>query len=349
MMGVEAKSVVELDELSLLIVVDNETNILSSIDETVPQTSELTNLIPRLDTFHIHEGHECKALVDMGCCACHGFSVLVTGRRESEEHVMLFDVGPYSDIWLKNAERLAIDLSSIEVLFLSHWHADHSGGFPEVAGAIAQARHRAGLFEPLLVDLHPERPDRRGILLPTGTIFMMQEEPTFEAIEKAGGHIKKHDEAHMLCNGFFFGSGKIERTTAYETGLAGHHTFLNGEMTSDPLILDERYLAARVRGRGTSILSACSHAGIVNVAYDAQREFDQPQIDTLLGGYHLGGKAMEMRIPETLRDLSTKVRPRLVAPGHCTGWRAKAALSQAFAPGGYAPSVVGSLYRLEGR
>jgi 7,8-dihydropterin-6-yl-methyl-4-(beta-D-ribofuranosyl)aminobenzene 5'-phosphate synthase len=38
--------------------------------------------------------------------------------------------------------------------------------------------------------------------------------------------------------------------------------------------------------------------------------------------------------------------PRLVAPGHCTGWRAKASLAGAFAPGRYAPSVVGTLYRL---
>ncbi len=34
------------------------------------------------------------------------------------------------------------------------------------------------------------------------------------------------------------------------------------------------------------------------------------------------------------------------APGHCTGWRAKARLADTFAPGRYAPSVVGTLYRL---
>ncbi len=111
--------------------------------------------------------------------------------------------------------------------------------------------------------------------------------------------------------------------------------------------MDERYLAARVPGRGTTILSACSHAGVVNACLGAQREFDRTQVDTVLGGYHLAGKAMEARIPETVRDLETRIKPRLVAPGHCTGWRAKAALSNAFAPGGYAPSVVGSMYVLK--
>jgi 7,8-dihydropterin-6-yl-methyl-4-(beta-D-ribofuranosyl)aminobenzene 5'-phosphate synthase len=56
---------------------------------------------------------------------------------------------------------------------------------------------------------------------------------------------------------------------------------------------------------------------------------------------------MEPRIDTTVSDLKTRVDPRLVAPGHCTGWRAKAALAGAFAPGRYAPSVVGTLYRLK--
>jgi 7,8-dihydropterin-6-yl-methyl-4-(beta-D-ribofuranosyl)aminobenzene 5'-phosphate synthase len=47
-----------------------------------------------------------------------------------------------------------------------------------------------------------------------------------------------------------------------------------------------------------------------------------------------------------VRDLRDRIEPRLVAPGHCTGWRAKAKLADAFAPGRYAPSVVGTLYRL---
>ncbi|MCH8887418.1 MAG: MBL fold metallo-hydrolase [SAR324 cluster bacterium] len=178
-------------------------------------------------------------------------------------------------------------------------------------------------------------------------MILLPEEPTFDAIESAGGQIETNDKAHVLCNGFFFGSGEIERETPYETGLAGHYTFRGGEVTPDPLILDERYLAGRVKGRGTTVLSACSHAGVVNVCLGAQREFDRAQIDTVLGGYHLAGKAMEARISDTVRDFETRIRPRLVAPGHCTGWRAKTALSNSFAPGGYAPSVVGSVYSLK--
>ena len=47
-----------------------------------------------------------------------------------------------------------------------------------------------------------------------------------------------------------------------------------------------------------------------------------------------------------------RVRYRMESPPlfvhgcHCTGWRAKARLAAVFAPGRYAPSVVGTTYRL---
>lgn len=70
-------------------------------------------------------------------------------------------------------------------------------------------------------------------------------------------------------------------------------------------------------------------------------------VDVVLGGYHLAGAAMERRIDDTVADLRELVQPRIVAPGHCTGWRAKVALARAFAPGRYGPSSVGTTYDLD--
>jgi 7,8-dihydropterin-6-yl-methyl-4-(beta-D-ribofuranosyl)aminobenzene 5'-phosphate synthase len=97
------------------------------------------------------------------------------------------------------------------------------------------------------------------------------------------------------------------------------------------------------------VFSACSHAGIVNACLGAKECFGGMPVDVVLGGYHLAGKAMEARIEPTVRDLVTRIEPRVIAPGHCTGWRAKARLAEAFAPGRYGPSVVGSLYRLNAK
>ena len=146
-----------------------------------------------------------------------------------------------------------------------------------------------------MVDVHPDRPDQRGIVLPSGTVALLPAEPTLASLREAGGDVTQQADAHLVGAGFFLGSGEIPRQTPYETGLDGHVTF-DG--------------------------------------------------DLLLGGFHLAGGAMERRIEATVDDLDHLVRPGIVAPGHCTGWRAKAALAARFSPDRYSPSVVGSTYVL---
>jgi 7,8-dihydropterin-6-yl-methyl-4-(beta-D-ribofuranosyl)aminobenzene 5'-phosphate synthase len=338
---------VALDALDLVVVVDNETDTLSSIDAAVPQRPEVASLVVRTPPTRIDD-HDCVTVFDHLCVACHGLSVLVTARQGDRTRTVLFDAGPYGDVWVDNADRLGLDLSAIDTVFLSHWHWDHSGALPVVVSAIAAARQRAGLDGPV-VDLHPDRPDQRGILTPSGVMLTLPREPTFDAIADAGGRVERHDEPHLLAGDMILASGAIARTTAYETGLHGHHTIRDDAIAPDPLIMDERLLAADVRGRGVTVLSACSHAGIVNACLTAQSHFPDAGMDLVFGGYHLAGAAMEARIDATIDDLDARIAPRLVGPAHCTGWRAKAALAQRFAPPRYAPSAVGSRYLLEAR
>jgi 7,8-dihydropterin-6-yl-methyl-4-(beta-D-ribofuranosyl)aminobenzene 5'-phosphate synthase len=334
----------ELDELTVTIVVDNTTDTLSSIGPGIPQLPEMAYVLTSVPPIGQHDGHDCVVSLDHLCVACHGFSALATARLGDHTATVLFDVGPYGDVWVANAERMNIDLSSIEVLFLSHWHWDHTGGIETVVAAIAEARAGAGQ-EPLVVDVHPDRPDQRGILTPLDVFAMLPPEPTIEAIEAAGGRVVTHAEPHSAAD-LFLSSGDIPRQTSYETGLPGHHTWRGDQVTPDPEIRDERFLAASVRGRGTTVFSACSHAGIVNVGLEARRLLPDQPIDILLGGYHLAGSTVEDRIAPTVRDLRELVAPGIVAPGHCTGWRAANALADAFGPARYAPSVVGSRYVL---
>jgi 7,8-dihydropterin-6-yl-methyl-4-(beta-D-ribofuranosyl)aminobenzene 5'-phosphate synthase len=337
---------VELDELTITVVADNASDTLSSVAPGIPQVPEVAQLLegPVIGTY---DGHDLVVTFDRLCVACHGFSAIAAARAGDRSATVLFDVGPYGDVWLANARRLEIDLSGVDVLFLSHWHWDHSGGVPTVVAAIAAERQRAGR-PPLVVDLHPDRPAQRGILTPAGKFAMLPPEPDLAAIESAGGQIVQHSDAHPVGDSLFMGSGDIPRTTGYETGLPGHHTWRGGDVSHDPEIRDERFLAARVRGRGTTVFSACSHAGIVNVGLEARRIFPEHPIDLLLGGYHLAGAGVEDRIGPTVQGLADLVVPRIVAPGHCTGWRASAALAEAFGPAGFAPSVVGTRYPLTG-
>lgn len=129
-----------LEELTLTVVVDNETDTLSDVDSGVPQLPEVISHVVRRPPSRQHEGHDCVAVFDHLCVAGHGFSVLVTGRIGDEHRTVLFDVGPYGDVWLDDAERLGVDLATIKAVFLSHWHWDHSGGLPTVIESIAAAQ-----------------------------------------------------------------------------------------------------------------------------------------------------------------------------------------------------------------
>ncbi|MDZ7678295.1 MAG: MBL fold metallo-hydrolase [Acidimicrobiales bacterium] len=334
-----------LDELTLTVVVDNETDTLSTVDKELPQVPELIGHMGRIAPTTSADGHDCFEVFGELCVACHGYSAVAEGRIGDETHTVLFDAGPYEEVWLDNAARLDIDLAAIEVVFLSHWHWDHSGALPAAAKVIAEARAAAGLPPPV-VDLHPDRPDQRGTKAASGAMVLLPNEPRFEAFSSAGGEVTTSAEPHTFAGDFFLGSGAIERRTRYEVGLIGHHSFREGVGEPDPLIMDERFLAAEVKGRGVTVMSACSHAGIVNACMGARDHFADTPVDLVLGGFHLAGGAVESRIADTVADLAGVIDPTIVAPGHCTGWRAKAALADRFAPDRYAPSVVGTTYRL---
>jgi len=53
----------------------------------------------------------------------HGLAIFL----ETERYKLLLDTGA-TDVVLRNAERMGIDLSTLDYIFLSHGHADHAGG-----------------------------------------------------------------------------------------------------------------------------------------------------------------------------------------------------------------------------
>jgi 7,8-dihydropterin-6-yl-methyl-4-(beta-D-ribofuranosyl)aminobenzene 5'-phosphate synthase len=161
--------------------------------------------------------------------------------------------------------------------------------------------------------------------------------------------VETHDEPHTLLDDTFFVSGHIPRTHfTYETGMAPSHVTQNrrdGSWQSDTKIADERYVACYVKNRGLVVFSACSHAGINNVCQDAQNQWKNPRIPIfgIMGGLHLVGKSIEERIDLTVTDLQEKIQPSVIIGGHCTGWRGKAQLANAF-PNSFQPLAVGGSY-----
>ena len=106
--------------------------------------------------------------------------------------------------------------------------------------------------------------------------------------------------------------------------------------------MDERFLAVHVAGKGLVVLSACSHAGIVNVLTSARASFPNVPLHAAMGGLHLSG-TNERVIPQTVEVLKG-FDLDVVAAGHCTGWRAMTALANAFGDKKLVPLAVGKRF-----
>ena len=324
--------------------VDNETDTLSSIDPGLPQLPEVATHLQRVPPVEQADGTPSIQVFDHLCVACHGLSVLARARRGGQNHTVLFDVGPYGDVWLANVDRLGVDLAAIDTVFLSHWHWDHSGGLPVAVAAIAEARAAAGRPAPI-VDLHPDRPDQRGVRTGDGPLVLLPPEPTLAGIIAAGGVVELHAEPHVLGDDLFLGSGTIARTTSYETGLVGHHTLRDGVATPDPLILDERFLAARVAGRGVTVLSACSHAGVVNACLAATAHYPGPPWTWSSAATTWPARPWNPGSVRPSRTWPSASTPPSWRPATAPGGEPRPPWPTA-SPGRYAPSVVGSTYVL---
>lgn len=273
------------------------------------------------------------------CAAVHGASYLITARRGPEERTVLFDAGPEEYAFERNCGRLDIDLGTVDAIVLSHGHFDHCGG---VLVALNQAR-QPGLRPRLPVYVHPDMFAQRGLRLPGGAVSAMDPIAGPEELDDHGAEVIARRDATTLLDNMFFLSGEIPRTTPFEPGFPGHvRRDPGGPWTADEEIRDERWLGVHVAGKGVVAFSACSHAGVVNVVRDVESAFGGVPVHAVVGGLHLSG-ANERHIAETVECLLPH-RLASLAVGHCTGWRATAALAAALGDDVVAPSAVGKRY-----
>jgi len=122
--------------------------------------------------------------VDSRLRAHWGFSCLIAGT----EKTILFDTGANSSILSFNADRLCIDLRLVDVLALSHAHADHCEGF----GAI------------------PTGSELRRVCVPSGF-----RQDVLDRLPLEDAEVEEIDGLTELCQGVFLtgpvGSGIAEQ------------------------------------------------------------------------------------------------------------------------------------------
>ncbi|MFD6444849.1 MBL fold metallo-hydrolase [Promicromonospora sp. NPDC060204] len=318
-----------VDDITITTLVDNVYDALLIGDKETGRTSFSAGHVeaPQFESGRTH----------VGLMAEHGFSALVTVRRGDTTSTLVFDAGLSPDAMGINADRLGIDFSGVMAIVLSHGHWDHTGGLT----GLAKRRGRRAL--PMVI--HPGAWARRRLVVPGGDTELLLPTLSRSALESEGFMMVERREPSLLVDDSVLITGEVDRTTQFEHGMPPSHQRWDGQhWTHDAKILDDQALVVRLRGRGLVVLTGCGHSGAINIVRHAQRLTGVRDLYALVGGLHLNGPTFEPNIKPTV-DALVELQPKLLVPGHCTGWRAQNALATAL-PAAYVAPSSGSSYRM---
>jgi 7,8-dihydropterin-6-yl-methyl-4-(beta-D-ribofuranosyl)aminobenzene 5'-phosphate synthase len=248
----------------------------------------------------------------------HGISFLLEARKQEVCRRILVDVGQNPSALLHNMSLLGIQPSAIDALFLTHCHYDHTQGTVEVLKAVGKSG--------LPVVAHPDTFRLHFIKDPCLRHVGVMPEDSRPRIEEAGGHLFLTTDPFPFLPGFMT-TGEVRRQTEFEEVGIPLFTLADGRMVQDRM-MDDISLVAQVQEKGLVIVTGCSHAGIVNIVKHSVELTGENRIACILGGFHLLS-ASEERIRKTTEALF-QFDIHLISAGHCTGFKAQAALYQIF-------------------
>lgn len=239
----------------------------------------------------------------LGCTYAHGLSFYV----ETQNHKLLVDLGP-SEETLKNAEKLGIDLTEVDIVILSHGHYDHSGGIMAFSriNSHAPIYMQASASCDYFADDGKEKGDKRFRYI--GIDKKIVSLPQVKAI--TGDHIID-DELDLF----------MVRKKPHELPFTNNRILVkeNGKYKKDDFSHEE-YLMIRDEGKCV-LMSGCAHNGIPNIL-DTYKEKYGSFPDEVISGFHLmkkrGYTEEESSIVEDIgREL--KKYPTTFYTCHCTG------------------------------
>ena len=235
-------------------------------------------------------------------CAKHGLSLFL----ETTSHKVLFDMGPDSS-FLANAKALDIDVALADVAMLSHGHFDHGGGLGAYLDLTAEVEHPAPVY------VHPRAFLKHFANGPTG-FRDIGVDPSLAAnprIVPTGDSLRIDDELRLFADvtpKLFFPKSNAVLMEEIPEGI------LPDEFAH------EQSLLVTENGK-TTLVSGCSHCGIVNVINKAEQLTGGP-LHAVIAGFHLmdpaSGRLEDPSVTtEVARFLAS--RPTRYYTFHCTG------------------------------
>jgi len=253
-------------------------------------------------------------LVDNNTAIGHYFSgePALSFLIETEGKKILLDAG-YSDLFIQNAEKMGLDLRTLDYITVSHGHFDHTWGLAALIKFHTEARMQKLPYNRPVLVAHP-------LAFKSKTVDGSHEIGSLIDEEQLTKHfnLQYSKEPLWLTERLVF-LGEIARKTSFEAkrplGKVGQE---------DDYLYDDTALAYKTAD-GLVVIAGCSHSGICNIIEQAKRVCQDDRIIDIVGGFHLL-KTPEEQMQGTL-DYFSNLKNTIVHACHCTDLQAKIALS----------------------
>lgn len=231
---------------------------------------------------------------DNGCVCEHGLSFYI----ETPKHKLLVDTGA-SDKFLKNAEKLSIDLKKVDTVILSHGHYDHGGGILSFVriNPTAKIYIRENALE---CYCHGER-----------YIGIDSDIRALPQVVMVSGNLKIDEELFLYTN--------VTERRSWPSGNRELICKKEGKVVQDDFS-HEQYLVIQCEEKSI-LISGCAHNGMLNILKKYEN-ITGGVPDYVISGFHMvkkhGYKEEDFEViiqtAEELKKLPTKFYT-----GHCTG------------------------------
>ena len=257
-----------------------------------------------------------------GCGFEHGLCFYI----ETEHHKLLMDTGQ-SDLFIKNAEKLGVDLTKVDTVVLSHGHYDHGGGILP----FAEINPDAKIYVQASAFGEYYSIDSKGQPHYIGLAEGIRELPQIVVVGSKPDSAEKEDAQSEVDTEGSFEDGiyRIDDELSLFTGIGNEHPIPSANQrlmkkTEEDMVQDDfSHEQCLVINEGTKsvLLSGCAHHGILNIL-DRYRELYGGDPDVVISGFHMMKRhgysdADITMIIDTALELR-KLRT-VFYTGHCTG------------------------------
>lgn len=227
---------------------------------------------------------------------------------EDTDKTVLFDCG-YSDVFLKNASAMGIDIVNVDIIALSHGHSDHSWGLIPLfqmytrIGEEGKKMHRPQFIS------HPDAfCSREWSGVPEiGSLIGTDRLERFVNAEFT-------KEPRQISDNIIF-LGEIPTIFPFEERKP-YGTRITSSGPVPDYVPDDSALVCRTQ-EGLVIITGCSHSGICSIVERAKEVAGDTRVRDIIGGFHLFDATPD-RLSQTICYLK-ETNPQELHPCHCTG------------------------------